>query len=53
MYQGECHECDMKDQVVQNKEELLIKKDQDLELLERKVKKSEEKKRNWRKQSDN
>jgi hypothetical protein len=43
IFQGDCHDCDMKEQVVNHKEELLVKKDADIQILEQRVKKTDEK----------
>ena len=36
IYQEDCHECDMKEQVMNHKEELLVQKDADIPILEKK-----------------
>ena len=44
IYNQDCHECNMSEEVVKSKEELLVKKDLEIEMLERRVKKTDEKK---------
>ena len=49
IYGKDCHNCNMREEVIQSKKELLVKKDADIEMLERRVLKSDEKKKELKK----
>ena len=49
IYNQDCHDCNMREEVVKSKEELLVKKDMDIEILERRVRKTDEKKKDLEK----
>ena len=54
IYNKDCHDCNMREEVVQSKEELLVKKDAEIEIIERRVLKTDEKKKiKWKKISRN
>ena len=49
IYNKDCHDCNMREEVVQSKEELLVKKDAEIEIIERRVLKTDEKKKTEKK----